>query len=126
MGGELLWLGPAIQGGIGVVSLVVMFLLLRAFITSLDRRMEQTNQAIIAVNGQVTRVASMVAVLIGRNDVTPPFGVRVGVVGEAETPEPFDRRKAEHDRRRGVVVGGGKKSPLPRDDDSDDNGHSKS
>lgn len=67
----VLWLGPAIQGGIGVVSLTVMYLLLAAFIKSLDRRMAEVSRSIEKVNDQLVRVASMVAVLIGRDDATP-------------------------------------------------------
>lgn len=85
MTGEILWLGPAIQGGIGVVSLVVMFLLLGAFIKSMDRRMAQFAEIMMDANKAISRVTSMVAVLLGREDATPAQGI--------ELPDPFSKRR---------------------------------
>lgn len=91
--GEILWLGPAIQGGIGVVSLVVMFLLLKAFISSMDKRLEQHTDAMLEINKAIRQVTSMVAVLLGREEATPARGV--------ELPDAFRKKKKPDDHDNG-------------------------
>lgn len=57
-------LGAAIQGGIGVVSLVVLYLILKTTLTSLRADLRALNQSLL-------EVASRLGQLIGRDDPTP-------------------------------------------------------
>jgi hypothetical protein len=69
----------AVQGGIGVVSLVVMYLVLRDSTQRLERHL-------ISIRNGLQKVAQLAGRILGRSDVTPLF-----------TPLPPDKRDGKDD-----------------------------
>jgi hypothetical protein len=64
-------LGAAIQGGIGVVALVVLVIILKSFLIGLQADARALREDLRSLNDSLMKVSMKLGELIGRSDPTP-------------------------------------------------------